>query len=109
MRYAVFAEHRYCPVCGALPAGTVALDALAAETSRLDVLAGLPVETNTSLREQGVLDREYADTMENVVSVVESLAGAIFAERVPGSAVLLRGRGMSSSDSTTSLTCSSCM
>jgi hypothetical protein len=93
MRYAVFGEHRYCPVCGLIPAGAVALDALAAETSRLDVLAGLPGETVASLREQGLLDRQYVDTIENVVGVVESVAAAVFRERVPDSATLMRGKG----------------
>ena len=30
LRYAVYGERRYCPVCGALPANVVTLDALAA-------------------------------------------------------------------------------
>src|SRR5215467_14169335 len=31
LRYAVFGEHRFCPVCGPLPADIVALDTLSAE------------------------------------------------------------------------------
>jgi hypothetical protein len=51
LRYAVFGEHRFCPVCGPLPADVVALDALAAETARLDGLAQLPAEAAAALRE----------------------------------------------------------
>jgi Zn ribbon nucleic-acid-binding protein len=43
MRYAVFGEHRYCPVCGPLSAEVVAADALDAETSRLDALNLVPL------------------------------------------------------------------
>ena len=38
LRYAIFGEHRFCPVCGQLPALVTALDSLAAETARLDAL-----------------------------------------------------------------------
>jgi hypothetical protein len=57
LRYAVFGEHRFCPVCGKLPANVVALDALSAETARLDGLGQLPAQTAASLREQGVFNR----------------------------------------------------
>ncbi|MXM62519.1 hypothetical protein GR925_03390 [Streptomyces sp. HUCO-GS316] len=33
-RYAVFGEHRFCPVCGHLPASSVAFDALDADMAR---------------------------------------------------------------------------
>ena len=93
MRYAVFGEHRFCPVCGLLPAASTATDALAAESSRLDALDKLPADVSASLREQGVLDRQYVDTIENLVGVVESLAGSVFSDRVPNAAALLKGRG----------------
>src|SRR5690349_1516530 len=57
LRYAVFGEHRYCPVCGPLPADIVAFDAIAAETARLDGLAQLPADAVAVLREQGVFNR----------------------------------------------------
>ena len=93
LHYAVYAEHRFCPVCGPLPAMTVALDAIAADETRLDALANLPAEALRPLRESGVLDRTYADTIENVVGTVETLAEKSFHELVPNADVLLRGRG----------------
>ncbi len=93
VRYAVFGEHRFCPVCGPLPAGVIARDAIAAETGRLDAFAGLPEEVKAAFREQGVLDREYVDTIENLVGVVERLAQTFFIDRVPSSASILRGKG----------------
>lgn len=44
LKYAVFGEHRFCPVCGALPARIVALDALAADQTRIDVLSKVPLQ-----------------------------------------------------------------
>ena len=93
MRYAVFADHRFCPACGPLPASHVATDAVAAEAARLDALDMLPDGVRAALAEQGVLDRQYVDTIENLVGVIEALAGATFSDRVPGAAALLRGRG----------------
>lgn len=93
MRYAVFADHRFCPACGPLPAGHVAMDALAAEASRLDALDALPGDVRAALGEQGILDRQYVDAIENLVGVIEALASAVFSARVPGAAELLRGRG----------------
>jgi hypothetical protein len=93
MRYAVFGEHRFCAVCGRLPAAWTAMDSLEAEASRLDALDALPPDTRAALREQGVLDRQYVDTIENVVGVVESLAGAVFAARVPNAADLTKSKG----------------
>jgi hypothetical protein len=72
---------------------TVALDAIAADETRLDALANLPAEALRPLRESGVLDRTYADTIENVVGTVETLAEKTFHELVPNADVLLRGRG----------------
>ena len=93
MRYAVFGEHRFCPVCGRLPAAWTAMDSLEAEASRLDALDDLPPDTRGLLREQGVLDRQYVDTIENVVGVVEALASAVFVERVSNAAELTKGKG----------------
>jgi hypothetical protein len=93
VRYAVFGEHRYCPVCGPLPPAVIAEDALNAEQARLDALATLPVETAATLREQGVFDRIYADTVENLVSIVEILADAKFRAVVVDADAVLKGRG----------------
>jgi hypothetical protein len=72
---------------------TVAVDAIAADETRLDALAILPAEALRPLRESGVLDRTYADTIENVVGTVETLAEKTFHELVPNADALLRGRG----------------
>lgn len=93
LRYAVFGEHRFCPVCGLLTPLTAALDALAAETVRLDVLRDLPPDTHAALRESGVFDRTYVDTIENVVGVVESMAEQVFRGAVPSADVVLKGKG----------------
>lgn len=93
LRYAVFGEHRFCPVCGRLPAMAVALDALGAETARLDGLAQLPSETAASLREQGVFTRLWVDTLENLVGIVEALASAVFRDAVADAEQRLNGKG----------------
>jgi hypothetical protein len=93
MSYAIFGEHRFCPVCGRLPAAWTAMDSLEAEASRLDALDALPPATRAVLREQGVLDRQYVDTIENVVGVVEALAGATFSARVSNAAEFTKGKG----------------
>ena len=92
LRYAVFGEHRFCPVCGRLPPAQTAADGLDAETSMLDALRGLSPDIRAALREQGVLDRQYIDAVENLVSIVESAADAVFRERVPGAATLIKGK-----------------
>ena len=93
LRYAVFGEHRFCPICGQLPALVTALDSIAAETKRLDALSDVPAATHAELRESGVIDRTCADTIENVVGVVEALAKRIFSQRVTRAAEILQGRG----------------
>lgn len=93
LRYAVFGEHRYCPVCGLLPADVVAQDAIAAETARLDGLAQLPSDVAASLREQGVFNRIWVDTLENLVGAVETLAGAVFHAAVPDADQRVKGKG----------------
>lgn len=93
VRYAVFGEHRFCPVCGPLPADVVAFDALGAETARLDGLAQLPAEAVATLREQGVFTRLWVDTMENLVGIVEALASATFHAAVDDAAARLKGKG----------------
>ncbi|MFH9084142.1 hypothetical protein [Streptomyces sp. NPDC017673] len=91
--YAVFGEHRYCPVCGQLPAASIAFDALQADTARLDALEALPTDAKALLREQGVFTRNWVDTVENVVGVVEALASSLFRAAVPNAASLLNGKG----------------
>lgn len=93
LRYAIFGEHRFCPVCGQLPPLATALDALEAETIRLDALAELPDATQSRLRESGVLDRTYVDTIENLVGVVEALAERVFRTAVPNPAAVIKGKG----------------
>lgn len=93
LRYAVFGEHRYCPVCGPLSAEVVALDALAAETAQLDALAQLPAEVVATLREQGGFHRTWVGTIKNLVSIVEALAAAMFTSKVAGAQQQLAGRG----------------
>ncbi|MFF4730613.1 hypothetical protein ACFY3M_35875 [Streptomyces mirabilis] len=91
--YAVFGEHRYCPVCGPLPAPSVAFDALQADAVRLDALEALPSDTKALLREQGVFTRNWVDTVENVVGVVEALGSSLFRAVVPNAESLLNGKG----------------
>lgn len=93
LRYAVFGEHRFCPVCGLLSPLVSALDALAAEQLRLDALSDLASETAAMLRESGVLERTYVDTIENVVGIVESIAERIFRAGVPDAEAALKGKG----------------
>ena len=93
LRYAVFGEHRFCPVCGRLPALLTALDGLAAELLRLDLIAELSDEWKASSRETGVLDRTYVDTIENVVSLVEVLAERTFTENVRNAETALKNKG----------------
>jgi len=93
LRYAVFGEHRFCPVCGILPPLPTALDALEAETKRLAALADLPEQSQASLRESGVLHRTYVDTIENVVAIVEVLADRRFRDGVPAADAVLKGKG----------------
>ena len=92
VRYAVFGEHRFCPICGQLPALVIALDSLAAEATRLDALADSPSETHAELRESGVLDRTYVDTIGNAVGIVETLAKRLFEDRVPDAQQIVRQR-----------------
>ncbi|KAB1149125.1 hypothetical protein F7R91_04930 [Streptomyces luteolifulvus] len=93
VRYAVFDEHRFCPVCGRLPAASVAFDALQAEMARLDALNAVADDAKAILREQGVFTRSWVDTIENVVGVVEALASAVFESAVTDAAARLRGKG----------------
>ncbi|WP_405757514.1 hypothetical protein [Streptomyces sp. NBC_00073] len=93
VKYAVFSEHRYCPVCGELPAASVAFDALQADTARLDALEAIPSDVKAALREQGVFSRNWVDTIENVVGVVEILASSLFKASVHDADARLRGKG----------------
>lgn len=93
VRYGVFGEHRFCPVCDPLPAKIVALEALTADEIRLRVLGEVDPSALASLREAGVLDRTYTDTIENVVGTIEALAEKTFRDQVPTAEALLRGKG----------------
>lgn len=93
LHYAVFGEHRFCPVCGPLTASVAAQDALAAEEGRLAVLELIPETARGALREQGVYDRAYVDVVKSVVGVIEALARAEFTRRVVNASEALRGRG----------------
>lgn len=93
LHYAVFGEHRFCPVCGRLPPLTTALDALDAETKRLQALDNLPELSRATLRESGVLHRTYVDTIENVVSIVEVPSDRVFRAAVPNAHAVLKGKG----------------
>jgi len=70
-----------------------ALDGLAAESRRLDLLAGLGDESKASYRETGVLDRTYVDTIENVVSLVEVLAERTFTENLSNAETVGKSKG----------------
>jgi hypothetical protein len=93
LRYAVFGEHRFCPVCGKLSPLVTALDALDAETIRLQALADVPEPARSSLRESGVLHRTWVDTIENVVGIVEVFAERTFRAAVSDADILLKGKG----------------
>lgn len=93
IRYAVFGEHRFCPVSGALDPAEVARDALAAERAKLDAMNDISEPQRSALREQGVFDRVAVDTLGRVVGIVETLAAAQFDRNVPDAAVLVRGKG----------------
>jgi hypothetical protein len=93
VRYAIFGDHRYCPVCGPLPPDVVAFDALAAEITRLDALATLPASELTRLHEQGVFQRLWVDTIENLVGIFETLARPVFRTHVGNADQVLRSKG----------------
>jgi hypothetical protein len=93
VRYAIFGEHRFCPVSGALDPAEIARDALAAETAKLAALSDIPDAQRAVLREQGVFDRIAVDTLGRVVGIVEALASAEFASRVEDADTIVRGRG----------------
>jgi len=92
-RYAVFGDHRFCPVSGPMSAAAVAADALAAETAKLDALRSLPADQYAMLREQGVLERLYVSTLASAVGIVEDFAGGLFREQVRNADVALKGKG----------------
>lgn len=93
LHYAVFGEHRFCPSCGMLSPLQIALEALDAEAVRLDALNDLPEESKADLRETGVLDRTYVDTVKNIVSIIETLAEKIFHSTAPQPEVAVKGKG----------------
>lgn len=93
IRYAVFGEHRFCPNCGQLAPLVAALDALAAECLRLDLLTGLEPGTAAKYEEAGVFQRTYVDTVENVVGIVEATAERVFRSRAEDADAKLTGKG----------------
>ena len=93
VRYAVFGEHRFCPVCGRLAPLVTALDALNADLVRLDTLTELPDDLRATLRETGALQRTYVDTLENIVGAVEVMAEQIFCSAVPNAEEILKSKG----------------
>lgn len=78
---------------GRYQAETAALDALAAEEVRLDALHDLDDDRLGVLRESGVLDRTYVNTLGNVVSIIEALAEKVFVAAVPDAEARLKGKG----------------
>jgi hypothetical protein len=70
----------------------VAFDALAAEITRLDALATLPASELIRLHEQGVFQRLWVDTIENLVGILETLARAVFRTHVSNADQVLRGK-----------------
>lgn len=80
-------------MCGALSPGVVASDALAAETARLDLLRELTAEAAATLCEQGVFGRIYVDTLENLVSLTETLACSLFHSAVTDAGQYVKGKG----------------
>lgn len=93
LRYAVFGDHRYCPVSGPLDSLAIALDALSAETAKLDALTAIPDDQRGLLREQGVFDRIHVDVLSNVVGIVETLAKDTFNTRVANPESYTKGKG----------------
>lgn len=93
VRYAVFGEHRFCPVSGSLDPADIGRDALAAETAKLNAMSEIQEPQRSTLREQGVLDRVAVDTLGRVVGVVETLAASQFNALVPNAAAVVRGKG----------------
>lgn len=93
VRYAVLGDHRFCPFSGPLTPIGVARDAFAAEVAKLDVLGAIPADAAPALREQGLFERIYVDTLGNVVSTVESFAKQLFAMHVVDAVTILAGKG----------------
>lgn len=93
LHYAVFGEHRFCPSCGMLSPLRIAEEALNAEEVRLNALSDLPENTLAELREAGVLDRTFVDTVKNIVSIVETLAERVFRNAAENPEASLRGKG----------------
>jgi hypothetical protein len=93
IRYAVFGEHVYCPTCGLLPPGQVALDALGNQRVLVNLADALPPEEERRLLEQGVFDRLAADALRFVVAILEGFLGATFRATVLNHEDALRGKG----------------
>jgi len=80
-------------VCGPLSAEVVAADALDVETLRLDALNLVPPEEVRVLREQGVFNRIWVDTLENLVTIVETLARTVFNAAVSDATSRVKSKG----------------
>ena len=93
VHYAVFGDHRFCPISGPLAPSVIATDAFSAEASKLDALSAVASEAVAVLKEQGVFDRIYADTVKSVVTVVETFAERTFRDAVSGAEKHLKGKG----------------
>ncbi|WP_329535422.1 hypothetical protein OG568_42855 [Streptomyces sp. NBC_01450] len=56
-------------------------------------MEALPSDTKALLHEQGVFTRNWVDTVENVVGVVEALGSSLFRAIMPNADSLLNGKG----------------
>ncbi|MBL5973058.1 MAG: hypothetical protein D3X82_04565 [Candidatus Leucobacter sulfamidivorax] len=93
VRYAVFGEHRFCPVSGLLAPGDIAADALASEEAKLSALSAIPADQIPILREQGVFERINVDVLGRVVGAVEACASSVFRNHALNAEAALRGKG----------------
>lgn len=93
VRYAVFGEHRFCPVSGLLSPDKIAADGLAAEEAKLAALSAIPTDQVPPLREQGVFERINVDVLGRVVAIVEECASSVFKDRVANAEAILKGKG----------------
>lgn len=93
VRYAVFGEHRFCPVSGLLGPHEIAADGLSAEEAKLAALSSIPTDLVPALREQGVFERINVDVVGRVVAIVEECASFVFRKRVESFEAILKGKG----------------
>lgn len=91
--YAVYGASAFCPLCGALPSDTVALDSLARARAKLALEDRMPEELRNDADAEGVFDSFAADAIKNGVTVFETYARNIFFERVSGATEIVRKEG----------------